>query len=101
MSVRDSGPSERLDIFLHRHTIVPGRYAFACRESSGKGMEADVAVIDSMLQELDQEAATTRRVLERVPDKNLGCRPHAKARTLGELALHIAMVPGAVAEIAV
>jgi uncharacterized damage-inducible protein DinB len=64
-------------------------------------MEADVAVIDSMLQELDQEAGTTRRVLERVPDKHLGWRPHAKARTLGELALHIAMVPGAVAEIAV
>ncbi|MGI8735233.1 MAG: DinB family protein [Pyrinomonadaceae bacterium] len=57
-----------------------------------------MALIDGMLQELEQEAQTTRRVLERVPDDRLSWRPHAKARTLGELALHVAMVPGAVAE---
>lgn len=59
-----------------------------------------MAIRDEMIQELDQEAQTTRRVLERVPDAHLGWRPHAKARTLGELALHIAMVPGAVAALA-
>jgi uncharacterized damage-inducible protein DinB len=59
-----------------------------------------MALIDGMLQELDQEAQTTRRVLERVPNDKLTWRPHAKARTLGELALHIAQVPGGVAEIA-
>ncbi|MPY90954.1 MAG: DinB family protein [Luteitalea sp.] len=53
-----------------------------------------------MLQELEEEAKTTRRVLERVPDNQLGWRPHEKARTLGELALHIANVPGGVAELA-
>jgi uncharacterized damage-inducible protein DinB len=58
-----------------------------------------MALIDGMLQELEQEAGTTRRVLERVPDNQLGWRPHTKARTLGELALHVAIVPGAVAEI--
>ena len=58
-----------------------------------------MALIDGMLQELEQEAQTTRRVLERVPDNQLSWRPHEKARTLGELALHIAMVPGAVAEL--
>jgi uncharacterized damage-inducible protein DinB len=52
-----------------------------------------------MLQELEQEAQTTRRVLERVPENQLAWRPHPKARTLGELALHVAMVPGAVAEL--
>jgi uncharacterized damage-inducible protein DinB len=51
-----------------------------------------------MLQELEDEARSTRRVLERVPDNRLGWRPHEKSRTLGQLALHIAMVPGAVAE---
>ena len=56
-------------------------------------------VIDGMLQELDQEAATTRRVLERVPDEHLAWRPHEKARTLGELAMHVATVPGAVAKL--
>jgi len=57
-----------------------------------------MALIDGMLQELEEEARTTRRVLERVPDNQLGWRPHQKSRTLGQLALHIAMVPGAVAE---
>ena len=59
-----------------------------------------MALIDGVLQELEEEAKTTRRVLERVPDDKLTWRPHAKARTLGELALHIATVPGAVAELA-
>ena len=58
-----------------------------------------MALIDGMLQEFQQEAQTTRRVLERVPDNQLAWRPHEKARTLGELALHVAMVPGAVAEL--
>jgi uncharacterized damage-inducible protein DinB len=58
-----------------------------------------MALIDGMLQELEQEAQTTRRVLERVPDDQLAWRPHKKARTLGELALHVAMVPGGVAEL--
>ena len=59
-----------------------------------------MAMIDGMLQELDMEAQTTRRVLERVPDHKLGWRPHEKARTLGELAMHVATVPGSVAELA-
>jgi uncharacterized damage-inducible protein DinB len=59
-----------------------------------------MAIIDGMLQELEQEAHTTRRVLERVPDAQLTWRPHKKARTLGELALHVASVPGTVAAIA-
>jgi uncharacterized damage-inducible protein DinB len=53
---------------------------------------------DELLQELEQEAKTTRRVLERVPD-NLSWRPHEKARTLGALAMHVAIVPGALAEL--
>lgn len=59
-----------------------------------------MAIIDGMLMELDQEAKTTRRVLERVPADQLGWKPHKKARTLGELALHVASTPGAVATIA-
>jgi uncharacterized damage-inducible protein DinB len=58
-----------------------------------------MALIDGMLQELEQETQTTRRVLERVPGNQLAWRPHEKARTLGELALHVAMVPGGVAEL--
>lgn len=55
---------------------------------------------DTLIQELDMEAATTRRVLERIPDTHLGWRPAAKSRTLGELALHIATTPGNVASLA-
>jgi uncharacterized damage-inducible protein DinB len=58
-----------------------------------------MALIDGMLKELEEEARTTRRVLERVPESQLGWRPHEKARTLGELALHVATVPGGVAEL--
>ncbi|MEK6282943.1 MAG: DinB family protein [Acidobacteriota bacterium] len=58
-----------------------------------------MALIDGMLRELEEEARTTRRVLERVPDNQLAWRPHPKARTLGELAMHVAVVPGGVAEL--
>jgi uncharacterized damage-inducible protein DinB len=56
-----------------------------------------MTIADTFLQELEREAATTRRLLERVPDNHLGWRPHEKARTLGELALHVATVPGLIA----
>ena len=56
-------------------------------------------LIDALLEELEQEARTTRRLLERVPDDRLTWRPHPKARTLGDLALHVAIVPGGVAQL--
>jgi uncharacterized damage-inducible protein DinB len=59
-----------------------------------------MAIIDGLLAELEQEAGTTRRVLERVPDARLSWKPHPKARSLGELALHVATVPGSVAALA-
>lgn len=59
-----------------------------------------MTLIGSILQEFDHEAATTRRVLERVPDDKLDWTPHPKSRTLGQLAMHIAAVPGAVASLA-
>ncbi|HTK29759.1 MAG TPA: DinB family protein [Vicinamibacterales bacterium] len=59
-----------------------------------------MTMIQGMLQELEHEAATTRRVLERVPSDKLAWRPQARARTLGQLAFHIATVPAGVAELA-
>jgi uncharacterized damage-inducible protein DinB len=55
---------------------------------------------DSILMEFDQEAQTTRRVLERVPEDKLSWKPHTKSYSLGQLALHIAAVPGSVATLA-
>lgn len=42
----------------------------------------------------DSELSTTRRMLERVPDGKEDWRPHPKSRSLGELANHIAQLPG-------
>ena len=47
----------------------------------------------AMISEFEQEAATTRRVLERVPADKLGWKPHAKSMSLGTLAMHIASGP--------
>lgn len=59
-----------------------------------------MAIIDGLLAELDQEAPTTRRVLERIPEAHLAWRPHPKSMSLGQLALHVATVPGMVAQLA-
>jgi uncharacterized damage-inducible protein DinB len=58
-----------------------------------------MSAIEMLLQELEQEAQTTRRVLERVPGDRLAWKPHDKSMSLGQLALHIAITPGAIAEI--
>lgn len=55
--------------------------------------------LESMLMEFNQEAATTKRVLDRVPADKLGWKPHERSMTLGQLALHVAIVPGAIAHI--
>jgi hypothetical protein len=57
-------------------------------------------IADALLVELDQEIRTTRRVLERVPETRLSWRPHPKSMSLGQLALHVAQVPGSVVRIA-
>jgi uncharacterized damage-inducible protein DinB len=57
-----------------------------------------MSAIQMLLQELEMEAQTTRRVLERVPADRLGWKPHDKSMSLGQLALHIATMPGAIAQ---
>ncbi len=53
---------------------------------------------EALLGELGTEAPVTRRVLDRVPEDRLTWKPHPKSMSLGTLALHVATVPGAVAE---
>jgi uncharacterized damage-inducible protein DinB len=52
-----------------------------------------------LIAELSQEAETTRRVLERVPEDRLSWKPHPKSMSLGQLALHIAGLPGGLADL--
>jgi uncharacterized damage-inducible protein DinB len=55
-----------------------------------------MSMIEALIQELEQESQTTRRVLERVPGDRLGWKPHDKSMSLGQLALHVATTPGGV-----
>lgn len=50
--------------------------------------------IAELIQEFEMEAATTRRVLERVPSDKLAWVPHVKSMSLGKLAMHLATAPG-------
>ena len=49
--------------------------------------------IAELIQEFEHEAATTRRLLERVPSDKLDWTPHKKSMSLGALAMHVAGAP--------
>ncbi len=55
-------------------------------------------VAQGFLSELEREAPVTRRFLERIPADRLSWRPHAKSLTSGQLGLHLAALPGNIAE---
>jgi uncharacterized damage-inducible protein DinB len=50
-------------------------------------------IAESLLPEYDHELATTRRLLERVPEAEFGWKPHEKSMSLGQLAGHVANIP--------
>ncbi len=54
----------------------------------------------ALIAEIDAEAPATRRVLERLPVESYGWRPHARSMTAGQLARHVASIPGNVARLA-
>ncbi len=56
------------------------------------------SLTDPILAELEQEAIITNRLLEVIPEDKLSFRPHPKAKSLGELAMHLATTQGQVAE---
>ena len=51
-------------------------------------------IADMLISELEREAKTTRRVLERVPQDKLAWKPHTKSMSLRQLAQHVATIPG-------
>jgi uncharacterized damage-inducible protein DinB len=55
---------------------------------------------DTLLAELEQEAQTTRRVLERLPNEHLDWRPAPLGMRLGQLAWHVATIPGNISQLA-
>jgi len=50
-------------------------------------------MIPMFLKELEQEAQTTRKMLERVPNDKYDWQPHEKSMTIRRLATHIAELP--------
>jgi uncharacterized damage-inducible protein DinB len=47
-----------------------------------------------LLNEMEQEAKTTRKMLERIPNDKYDWKPHEKSMTIKHLAAHIAELPG-------
>ena len=58
-----------------------------------------MSIADGFVMELEQEAATTRRVLERLPEDKLSWKPHPKSMSLGQLALHVAQIPDVMSQL--
>lgn len=54
------------------------------------------SIAQSLLAEFETQAPVTRRFLERLPEDKLAWKPHEKSMTAGQLALHLALVPGSV-----
>ena len=52
-----------------------------------------LSIIPLLLKEMDQEAATTRKMLQRVPADKWDWKPHEKSMALRNLTVHIAELP--------
>ncbi|MES2391234.1 MAG: DinB family protein [Acidobacteriota bacterium] len=62
-------------------------------------MPVDVAapsVAETMLTEFVIQAPITRKFLERLPEDKLTWKPHERSMTAGQLAYHLASVPGGI-----
>jgi uncharacterized damage-inducible protein DinB len=55
--------------------------------------EESMAISEALAAELKVEAATTRRLLERIPEDQFAWKPHEKSMTLERLSGHIAELP--------
>ena len=52
-----------------------------------------MSICGPLAAEMQQEAKTTRRILERVPEESFAWKPHEKSMSLGRLAAHVAELP--------
>lgn len=53
-----------------------------------------MSIAESLLREFEAQAPVTRRFLERLPEDKLTWKPHEKSMSAGQLAYHLAFVPG-------
>src|SRR5271168_3716711 len=59
-----------------------------------------MSIAQAMLAEFEAQAPVTRKFLERLPEDKLTWKPHNKSLTAGQLAYHLATVPGGIARFA-
>ena len=55
-----------------------------------------MSISETFVKEFEIQGPITRKFLERLPEEKLTWKPHAKSMTAGQLAYHLASVPGAV-----
>lgn len=55
-----------------------------------------MTIATSLLAEFEQQAPVTRKYLERLPEARYAWKPHVKSLTAGQLAYHLAIIPGGV-----
>ena len=55
-----------------------------------------MSIAQELLAEFETQAPVTRKFLERLPEDQLTWKPHSKSLTAGQLAYHLAFVPGGV-----
>jgi hypothetical protein len=70
----------------HRVVVITGAL-------DGIGAATAEQMTDALIPELRAEAASTRKMPERIPPDSLAWKPHEKSRTIGEIAAHIANLP--------
>lgn len=55
-----------------------------------------MALAKQLSAELQQQAANTKKLLERIPGDNLTWKPHEKSTQIGRLGMHIAELPNSI-----
>jgi uncharacterized damage-inducible protein DinB len=58
------------------------------------------SIAESLLAEFETQAPVTRKFLERLPEDKLGWKPHSKSLSAGQLAYHLALIPGGIVRFA-
>ncbi|MGA7342441.1 MAG: DinB family protein [Terracidiphilus sp.] len=58
--------------------------------------QSAATIAESLLAEFEVQARVTRKFLERLPEDKLTWKPHEKSMSAGQLAFHIASVPGGI-----
>ena len=59
-----------------------------------------MSIAQSLLAEFELQAPVTRKFLERLPEDKLTWKPHNKSMSAGQLAFHLATVPGGIVRLA-